>query len=105
MNMVNESIEGNDGWHLDFVLDDFDEPYFVFDIDDEDFIHREKDEPPPEFDLHLALYILVKEHCPDDMIEKLKQWIRENKLAGGNYPRYTTSIPDKLPDFRNTPKE
>lgn len=105
MNMVNESVEGNDGWHLDFVLDDFDEPYCVFDVDDDYFIHRGKADPPPEFDLHLAQYILKKEHCPDEIFNLLDKWIRENPLAGGNYPRYTKSIPDKLPDFRNTPKE
>ena len=99
MNIVSYVEEGNDGWHLDFVLDDFDEPYFVFDDDDEDFIHKQREAPPPEFDLHLALYILKKESCPDEIFNILEKWIRDNKLAGAKYPRFIKPMPEKIPDF------
>jgi len=38
-------------------------------------------EKPLDFELHLALCILAREHLPPELLEPLKQWARENKTV------------------------
>ena len=51
-----------------------------FDIKDDDFLDGSTRFRPPDFDLHLAQYILDKETVPADILEPLNQWIMNNKM-------------------------
>ena len=58
-----------------------------FDIQDMDYYWGETRKRPPDFNLHLALYIFQREQLPQDMLENLRQWSNENRMAGVNYER------------------
>ncbi len=52
-----------------------------FDIHDENYIDGTSREKPPDFDLHLALYLLEKEHLSPELLKPLKQWAKDNKMV------------------------
>lgn len=51
-----------------------------FDVHDNNYLDRTTRERPPDFDLHLALYILAKESVPESLLEPIAQWVRENPM-------------------------
>lgn len=53
--------------------------YDNFDMRDDNFLDGSSPKRPPDFDLHLALYILQKETLPDNILIPLKEWARDNK--------------------------
>lgn len=53
----------------------------IFDVHDNNYLDGTNRERPPDFDLHLAIYILEREHMPDDILDKVKQWVRENPMV------------------------
>ena len=52
-----------------------------FDIHDENYIDGTSSKKPPDFNLHLALHLLEKEHLPPELLEKLEQWARDNRMV------------------------
>ena len=52
-----------------------------FDIHDENYIDGTNGKKPPDFNLHLALYLLEKEHLTPELMESLEQWVRDNKMV------------------------
>ena len=51
-----------------------------FDIHDENYIDGTSKKKPYDFNLHLALYLLEKEHLPPELLEPLGQWVKDNKI-------------------------
>jgi len=51
-----------------------------FDIHDVNYIDGTSSKKPPDFNLHLALYLLEQEHLPPELLEPLEQWARDNKM-------------------------
>jgi len=52
-----------------------------FDIHDENYIDGTSGKKPPDFNLHLALHLLEKEHLPLGLLSQLEQWARDNKMV------------------------
>ena len=73
------STQGYDGFYVEYCVDEFGEIFDVFNMRDEEFIRGTAKEPSPDFDLHLALYILKHGKCPDEVMAGIEQWCRENK--------------------------
>ena len=51
-----------------------------FDIHDENYIDGTSTKKPPDFNLHLGLHLLEKEHLPLELLEPLEQWVKDNKM-------------------------
>jgi len=60
---------------------DVDKSTSQFDIHDENYIDGTSRKKPPDFNLHLALYLLEREHLPAELLEELEQWARDNKMV------------------------
>lgn len=58
----------------------------IFDSFDNDYIRGDSRRRPPDFDLHLAIYVLALEKTPDDLLEPIRVWALENKMAGIKKP-------------------
>ena len=53
----------------------------IFDVHDSNFLDGTTKDRPPDFDLHLAIYILEREHTSNDILDRVKQWVRENPMV------------------------
>jgi hypothetical protein len=63
----------------------------IFNNYDRDFMNSPtENNRPPEFNLHLAIYIFNCESLPDYLLEPLKQWVKDNKKAGSKIPNLLT---------------
>lgn len=51
-----------------------------FDIKDRNYIDGSISKKTPDFDLHLALYLLEKEKLPPELLKPLEQWAKDNKM-------------------------
>ena len=51
-----------------------------FDVHDDNYMDGTTRERPPDFDLHLALYILAREGMPESLLGEVAQWVRENPM-------------------------
>ena len=51
-----------------------------FDVRDDNYLDGTARNRPPDFDLHLALYILIKEGMPERLLTPIVQWVRENPM-------------------------
>lgn len=58
-----------------------------FDQNDVNYYRGDVRQKTPDFNLHLALYLLQKESLPLELLEPLKQWARDNKTAGFHFER------------------
>lgn len=58
-----------------------------FDTNDMNYYKGDVRQKTPDFDLHLALYLLQKELLPKELLEPIKQWARENKTAGFHFEK------------------
>ena len=56
-----------------------------FDVHDNNYLDGTTKERPPDFDLHLALYIFAKEGMPESILEPIVQWVRENRMVVVRY--------------------
>jgi len=52
-----------------------------FDIHDKNYIDGTSRKKPPDFNLHLALHLLEKEHLPTELLKPLEQWAKDNKMV------------------------
>jgi len=56
-----------------------------FDVHDDNYLDGTTKERPPDFDLHLALYIFAREGMPESQLEPIVQWVRDNRMVGNHY--------------------
>ena len=55
----------------------------IFNVHDNNFLDGTRRDRPPDFEMHLAIYILEREHMPDDILDRVKQWAKENPMFLG----------------------
>ena len=61
------------------------QPHDIFNRNDRNFLTGEVMKKPDDFNLHLAVYLLMQENIPDELIDPVKRWVSENKYAGSHY--------------------
>jgi hypothetical protein len=76
-------------YKIDIPIDKPSKSFELFTVADRGYItYREGfvglREKPVDFELHLAVCILQREHLPPELLEPLKQWARDNKTVLSN---------------------
>lgn len=59
----------------------------IFDIHDFNYYVGDVRKQPPDFNLHLAIYLLEHESLPSSILDQVKQWAKDNPVAGFHYER------------------
>jgi len=58
----------------------------IFTVEDNDYLEGSTRKRPLDLDLHIAIYILESEGLSEELLDKIKQWVRVNPIAGSKIP-------------------
>lgn len=67
-----------------------DKEAFIFTNADKDYLNGRTRKRPLDLDLHIAVYILECEGIPTEILDGVKQWVRDNPVAGSRLPTLVT---------------